>query len=177
MDGRKSGVPVEEIFARVLPEFRKLIQHLVIVRMVFEINVSCRMKAGWPVDAACGDAQTFSVFQFIKETRSAVSTESTPGPFGRIKPAQGLLVQPFYLLLPRSGIGRKMTMGFQALAAVTIKHRTQLTLDLKMNTFAKAASAMDFHASSFHSGSKFDGLLPTPSLVCTRGYCYKIGIN
>lgn len=112
------------------------------------------MKAGRTVDAACGDAHPFAVFQFIKETGTTVSTESTPGLFGRIKPAQSLLVQPFDLPLPRSGKGRKMTVSFQALTAVTIKHRTQFTLDLKMNTFAKAASTMDFHASSFDSGSK-----------------------
>ena len=112
------------------------------------------MKPGRTVDAACGDAHPFAVFQFIKETGTTVSTESTPSLFGRIKPAQCLLVQPFDLPLSCRGIGRKMTVSFQALTAMTIKHRTQFTLDLEMNTLAKAASSMDFHAFSFHSGSK-----------------------
>ena len=119
-----SGVSVEEIFARILPEFRKLIEHFVIVGMVFEIYVSRPMKAGRTVDAACGDAHPFAVFQFIKETGTTVSTESTPGLFERIKPAQCLLVQPLDLHLSRRGIGIKMTVSFQALTAMTIKHQT-----------------------------------------------------
>ena len=119
--------------------------------MIFEIDVSRRMEPCGTFDGTCGDAQACSSFQFIKKARSAFSTESAPGFFGRIKPAEGFLVLPFDLFFYSRSICCKMPVGFQALAAVTVNHWTQFSSDLESDPLAKVARVMDFHASSLVS--------------------------
>ena len=135
------------------------------------------MESCGAFDGTCSDAQACSSFQFIKEARSAFSAESAPGFFGRIKPAEGFLVLPLDLFFYSRSICCKMLVGFQALAAVTVNHWTQLSSDLETDPVAKAARVMDFHASSLVSDFLLSQLAPIPSLVSRKGYCYKMRLT
>ena len=173
--GNTLGFSVRKIFAWVLSELWKLIQDLIIVRVIFEIDVSRRMESCRTFDGTSGDAQACSCFQFIKEARSAFSSESSSGFFGRIKPAEGFLVLPLDLFFYSRSKYCKMPVGFQALAAVTVNHWTQLSSDLETDPAAKAARVMDFHASSLVLDFLLNRQTPIPLLVSRKGYCYKMG--
>ena len=135
------------------------------------------MESCGAFDGTSGNAPACSSFQFIKEACSAFLAESTPGFFGRIKPAEGFLVLPFDLFFYSRSICCKMPVGFQTLAAVTVNHWTQFSSDHETDSAAKAARVMDFHASSYVSDFLLNRKPPIPSLVSRKGYCYKIGLS